>query len=86
MLRQANADPNRGVIYDAHEKNASRRYKAFGSFWQNHYPGQKTKPGDCVAGPADAQNGHVWGPCVNIGVAYSADGIHFVRIAHCTAA
>ena len=31
----ADADPNRGVLYDAHEANASRRYKAFGSFWSN---------------------------------------------------
>lgn len=76
ILLQANADPNRGVIYDAHEKNASRRYKAFGSFWQNRYPGQKAKRGDCVR-PKDAKDGDEWGPCVNIGVAYSADGIHF---------
>ena len=31
----ADADPNRGVMHDAHEANASRRYKAFGSFWSN---------------------------------------------------
>jgi hypothetical protein len=72
ILLQAEADPNRGVIYDAHEANASRRYKAFGSFWND----EKQHPGDCQR-PKEAKDGDVWPSCTNIGVAYSSDGIHF---------
>ena len=39
----------------------------------------KPEPGDCVRPGGAAKDGDQWPPCVNIGVAYSAegDGIHF---------
>eukprot|EP01045_Picozoa_sp_COSAG04_P007411 COSAG04_NODE_387_length_15288_cov_17.787609_8_plen_247_part_00 len=74
ILLQAYADPNRGVIYDTHDANASRRYKAFGSFWKDGQWGKQK--GDC-ARPKQAKDGDVWPACTNIGVAYSSDGIHF---------
>ena len=74
ILLQAYADPNRGVIYDTHDTNASRRYKAFGSFWKDGQWGKQK--GDC-ARPKQAKDGDVWPACTNIGVAYSSDGIHF---------
>lgn len=73
ILLVANADPNRGVIYDSHDTNASRRYKAFGSFWSD----EKQAKGDCARPPSNTVDGHVWPACTNIGVAYSSDGIHF---------
>ena len=32
IVLNTNVDPNRGVFFDAHETNASRRFKMFGSF------------------------------------------------------
>ena len=71
LVLLADADPNRGVMFDTHEQNASRRYKAFGSFWSNlcRQKGSGT--------PKSATHGTAWPPCRNLGVAYSADGVHF---------
>jgi hypothetical protein len=71
LVLLADADPNRGVMFDAHEQNASRRYKALGSFWKNlcREKGSGT--------PKSATGGTAWPPCHNLGVAYSADGLVF---------
>ena len=58
-------------MYDLHDKNASRRYKAFGTFYNNLCRGKDSKT------PPTAKDGDTWPPCHNLGVAYSADGIHF---------
>lgn len=71
LVLLADADPNRGVMFDAHEQNASRRYKAFGSFWKNLCRGKGSGT------PKSATEGTAWPPCHNLGVAYSADGIVF---------
>jgi hypothetical protein len=87
-----------GLMFDAHECNASRRYKLFGQFFdgpQHHRAsardGQhaadsparlRTVPGCGATGggspdPRTAVDGTAWSPCHSLGVAYSADGVHF---------
>ena len=58
-------------MYDQHETNASRRFKALGSFWGNLCRGKDSKT------PKTASDGTQWPPCHNLGVAYSSDGITF---------
>lgn len=55
-------------MYDLHEANTSRRYKALGSFW-NYSP--------CGRRPKNPTHGTKWPPCHCLGVAYSADGLHW---------
>jgi hypothetical protein len=71
IVLMGGANPDRGVMYDLPEKNASRRYKAFGSFNDNLCRGKDSKT------PKTATDGTLWPPCHNLGVAYSSDGIHF---------
>ena len=58
-------------MYDQHETNASRRFKALGSFWSDLCRGKDSKT------PKTASDGTQWPPCHNLGVAYSSDGITF---------
>ena len=82
LVLLVDGDPNRGVMYDAHEKNASRRYKAFGSFYSSN---DTATTGLCRGKgsktPSTAVDGDVWPPCHNLGVAYSPDGITFTHSA-----
>jgi hypothetical protein len=58
-----------GILYDARDRNASRRYKLFGGIdWHM-----------CSDRPASnvAADGTAWPPCHLTGADYSADGIHF---------
>ena len=71
MLLLARGNPDRGVMHDAHERNSSRRYKAFGSFWSNLCRGKNSTT------PTTAHDGSLFPPCHNLGVAFSADGVHF---------
>jgi hypothetical protein len=71
MLLLAGGNPDRGVMYDAHDTNQSRRYKCFGSFWSNLCRGNTSQT------PVNASDGTAFPPCHNLGVAYSADGVHF---------
>eukprot|EP01043_Picozoa_sp_COSAG02_P044496 COSAG02_NODE_3980_length_5959_cov_4.500512_1_plen_196_part_00 len=71
MLLLARGNPDRGVMHDTHEHNSSRRYKAFGSFWSNLCRGQNSTT------PTTAHDGSLFPPCHNLGVAFSADGVHF---------
>ena len=60
-----------GVMYDLHEVNASRRYKAFGTLFDNLCRQKGTNT------PKTAVDGDFWPACHNLGVAYSSDGVHF---------
>ena len=58
-----------GIVFDARDTNASRRYKLFGGIdWHL-----------CAERPASnvAVDGTAWPPCHLTGADYSADGIHF---------
>ena len=67
------------MIYDAHDKNSSRRYKAFGSFYGKETATSGLCRGQGSKTPKTAANGDFWPPCHNLGVAYSSDGIHFTN-------
>jgi hypothetical protein len=71
MLLLAAGNPDRGVMYDSHDSNHSRRYKAFGSWWGNLCRDKNSTT------PVTAHDGTQWPPCHNLGVAFSADGVHF---------
>jgi hypothetical protein len=71
MLLLAAGNPDRGVMHDTHESNSSRRYKAFGSFWKNLCRAKNSST------PSTAHDGTLFPPCHNLGVAYSADGVHW---------
>eukprot|EP01079_Euglenida_sp_SAG-EU17-18_P002935 gene2935-3513_t len=77
LVLMSPGNPNRGVMYDLREANASRRYKAFGSFYAGDGPGRGLCRGPGSRAPVDGQDGTAWPSCHNLGVAYSGDGIHF---------
>ena len=58
-----------GIMYDANDRNASRRYKMFGGM---HWEMCNVRPASNVA-----VDGTAWPPCKDLGAVYSADGIHF---------
>ncbi len=64
ILQLGDAASGTGVMHDTHEANASRRYKALGSFW-NYRP--------CGKRPSNPTHGTKWPPCHCLGVAYSSD-------------
>ena len=72
ILMMAEAASGTGILYDAHETNASRRYKALGSFWNYVSP-----DGGRCARPAHAVHGTKWPPCQCLGASFSADGLHW---------
>ena len=65
ILMMGEAASGTGILYDAHERNASRRYKALGSFWNCLHCGKR---------PANAVHGTKWPPCQCLGASFSADG------------
>lgn len=75
LMTHANTDC--GVMYDAHETNASRRYKALGTFYSRESATSGLCRGKGSKTPKIASDGTFWPPCHNLGVAYSADGIRF---------
>jgi hypothetical protein len=68
ILMMGEAASGTGVLYDVHERNASRRYKALGSLWNYLHCGRR---------PAHAVHGTRWPPCQCLGAAFSSDGVHW---------
>ena len=68
ILLMGEAASGTGVMYDTHEGNESRRYKAIGSLWNYE---------NCGKRPVNPVHGTTWPPCQCLGVNYSPDGIHF---------
>ncbi len=68
ILLMGEAASGTGVMYDAHEVNESRRYKAIGSLWNYE---------NCGRRPVNPVHGTTWPPCHCLGVNYSPDGVHF---------
>jgi hypothetical protein len=68
ILEWGDAASGTGIIFDEHETNASRRYKALGSFWNY---------GNCGRRPENPVHGTPWPPCHCLGISYSSDGIRF---------
>eukprot|EP01046_Picozoa_sp_COSAG06_P051090 COSAG06_NODE_8256_length_2223_cov_1.250942_2_plen_413_part_00 len=68
ILLMGEAATGTGVMFDAHETNASRRYKAIGSLWNYEHCGKR---------PTNPVHGTTWPPCHCLGVNYSPDGVHF---------
>lgn len=73
ILLWGDAATGTGIIYDEHEKNASRRYKAFGTWWNY---GKTSDPLSCER-PRNPVHGTKWPPCHTLGCSYSSDGITF---------
>ena len=68
ILMMGEAASGTGILYDEHERNASRRYKAMGSFWNYLHCGKR---------PTHAVHGTKWPPCQCLGASFSADGVHW---------
>ena len=68
ILAWGDAASGTGILLDEHETNASRRYKALGSYWNYEHCGPR---------PKNPVHGTPWPPCHCLGLSYSSDGVHF---------